>query len=98
LDSGSAEIAIPLSLATELGLSLTLLPDPGQTAGGEVEAFATTANFHLGRSGVFLDYSNVDICAIDSETRILVGIHPVFEDFIVSIDGKIKKFTLEPRK
>jgi len=97
LDSGSAGVAIPLSLAAELELELTLLPDPAQTAGGEVDAFATTADFNIGRAGVFVNYTDVDICALDTETRVLIGMHPVFEDFLVTIDGHNKKFTLEPR-
>ena len=97
LDSGAYGVAIPLSLAVELDLDMTMLEQPGQTAGGPVDSWMTSADFKIGRAGVYVEYKDVDICVLDWETRILVGMNPVFKDFIVTIDGRDKKVLLVPK-
>ncbi len=97
LDSGAYGIAIPLSMAAELELEMTMLEKPGQTAGGPVDTWMTSADFRIGRGGVYVEYKDVDICVLDWETRILVGMNPVFKDFIVTIDGRDKKVSLVPK-
>ena len=97
LDSGAYGVAIPLSLAAVLELEMTMLPQPGQTAGGPVDSWMASADFRIGRGGVYIDYKDVDICILDWETRILVGMNPVFKDFIVTIDARDKKVSLVPK-
>jgi predicted aspartyl protease len=98
LDSGAATFAIPKWLANELNLHLKKRPQKGKSAGGEVDVYTTKANFNIGRSGIFVNYSNVEISVLETLDSILIGMVPVFEDFIVTIDGKKKKILLEPRK
>jgi hypothetical protein len=97
LDSGAYGIAIPLSIAVELELEITMQDHPGQTAGGPVDTWWASADFRIGRAKVCVEYKDVDICVLDCETRILVGMKPVFNDFIVTIDGRDKKVSLVPK-
>lgn len=98
LDSGADEITIPKELSDELQLELTSREEPINTAGGEREAFLAVANFNLGRGGREVRYTDIDICVIDENMPILVGITPIFEDYRVIIMAYQNRFILEPRE
>lgn len=68
------------------------------TAGGEINAFFSVACFVIGRGGREVKYENVDICVVDKDLPVLIGIKPVFEDYKVIIMAYQNKFKLEPKK
>ena len=97
LDSGAAGIAIPKWLADELKLILKKRKDKGESAGGKVDVYSTITDFNIGRSNVLVNYTDVEISVLETlGNHILIGMSPVFEDFIVEIDGYNKKFRLTP--
>ena len=98
LDTGAMGIAIPEWLANLLKLPLTKRKEKGESAGGNVDVYITKGNFNIGRGGVFVEYTDVEINVLKDLDNVLIGMNPVFDDFIVTIDGKSKKFTLDPRK
>jgi len=98
LDSGANEITIPKDLADMLGLELHPRINPVQTAGGLTEAYTTTLDFILGRGGRFVQYTNVDICVMDHCPAVLIGIHPIFKDYTITIKAYQHKCILEPKE
>ena len=98
LDSGASEITIPKVLADLLGLELKPRDHPAQTAGGEVEAYTAKTDFNLGRGGRIVKYNDIEICVMENCPAILIGIHPIFIDYIVTIMAFKKKCFLEPKK
>ncbi len=98
LDSGAYEITIPKALADMLGLELKPRSNPVHTAGGQIQAYTATIDFTLGRGGRFVRYTNVDICVMKQCPAVLIGIHPIFEDYTVTIMAHQKKCILEPRE
>ncbi len=97
LDSGADEITMPKDLADFLKYKLIERPEKINTAGGEIKAFKTKGKFNVGRGGREIKYSNVDICVIDHDIPVLVGIKPIFNDYKVIISAYENKFVLEPR-
>lgn len=95
LDSGADEVTISKEMADKLGLELEIRPDPIHTAGGERQAYSATANFNLGRGGREVRYTDVDICVIDVDMPVLIGITPIFEDYKVIIMAYRNRFILE---
>ena len=98
LDSGADEITIPEPLADYLHLDLEPRDEPISTAGGSREAFKSTISFYLGRGGREVKYENIEICVIDEDMPVLIGITPVFEDYNVTIMAHQNKFILEPKE
>jgi len=98
LDSGADEVTIPKALADLLKYQLSLRTDKINTAGGEIEALSSVAYFNIGRGGREVKYKNIDICVIDQDMPVLIGIKPVFEDYKVTIMAYQNKFKLEPKK
>ena len=98
LDSGAYEITIPKALADMLGLELRPRSNPVHTAGGLIEARTATIDFTLGRGGRFVQYTNVDICVMKQCPAVLIGIHPIFEDYTVTIMAHQRKCILEPKE
>jgi len=98
LDSGAYEITIPKALAEMLGLELRPRSNPVHTAGGQIEACSATINFTLGRGGRVVQYSNVDICVMEQCPAVLVGIHPIFIDYTVTIMAHQRRCILEPKE
>lgn len=97
LDSGADEVTIPKELADELQLELSPRPDLIHTAGGEMQAFTAIVNFNIGRGGREVEYTDINICVIDKDMPVLVGIEPVFKDYMVTIMAYENKIILEPR-
>lgn len=97
LDSGADEITIPKDLADLLEYKLTERTDKINTAGGEIKAFKAKGKFNIGRGGREAEYKNIEICVIDHDIPVLVGIKPIFNDYKVTIFAYENKFILEPR-
>lgn len=95
LDSGADQVTIPKDFADILKLSLKPRKDEIITANGPCHAFSSKAHFFLGRGGREVEYNDEEICVMENCPAILVGICPIFEDYIVRIDAASKKFTLE---
>lgn len=98
LDSGAYEITIPKALADMLGLELRPRSNPVHTAGGLIEAYTATIDFTLGRGGRFVEYNDVGICVMKQCPAVLIGIHPIFQDYDVTIMAHQRKCILTPRK
>lgn len=98
LDSGAEGIVIREDLAQWLQLKLTVKHAPALTAGGQKECLTgTVPAFILGRGGQEVRYENIEVRVIQGNPAFLIGIHPVFEEYLVTIDAHQKKFMLEPR-
>lgn len=98
LDSGSDCIVIRKDLANWLGIALTPVTNPVFTAGGERPSFSgIVKKFILGRGGREVIWEDVEIRVIEDNPAFLIGITPVWEEYIVHIDAHNKKFALEPR-
>ena len=93
-DSGSTNVVISRTKASELGLVLNRGPN-SHTASGTIPSQTTTANFRLGTEDGYVEYTNIPIGVIDGE--ILIGIHPIWENYIVTINAHGKKINLIPR-
>jgi len=98
LDSGAYEITIPKALADMLELELRPRSNLVHTAGGLIEAYTATISLKLGRGGRFVHYAKVDICVIKQCPAVLIGIHPIFEDYNVTILAHERKSVLDPRE
>jgi predicted aspartyl protease len=99
LDSGADAITIPKDLAVWLQLKLEPRDTPAMTAAGTIKAYkAIVPGFVLGQGGREVNYKNIEVCVMENCPYILVGISPVFEDYIVIINAYQNKFTLEPRQ
>ena len=93
LDSGSNEIALSKSLAKELELIL-IKRHSSLTAGNKVKAYSSKANVNIGIPGREIKYENIEICILDSDIPILVGICPLFQEYSVTIDDFNKRILL----
>ena len=98
LDSGADEITIPKALSDLLGYKLTTRSERINTAGGEIDAFKTICNFNIGRGGREVKYNDIEICVIDYDVPVLIGIKPIFNDYKITISAYENKFILEPKK
>jgi len=97
LDSGADEITIPKALADLLKYKLKERSEKINTAGGEIKAFKTNGKFNIGRGRREVKYSNINICVIDHDIPVLVGIKPIFNDYKVKISAYENRFSLEPK-
>ena len=97
LDSGADEITIPKDLADLLGYKLTARSEKINTAGGEIKAFKTKGKFNIGRGGREVEYKNIEICVIDHDIPVLVGVKPIFNDYKITIFAYENRFVLEPK-
>lgn len=96
LDSGADEITIPRRLADYLGQTLTPKQHPINTAGGTKDAFTTKTHFFIGRGGREVEYEDISTCVVNTDMPVLVGIYPVFEDYIITINASKNKFSMIP--
>lgn len=97
LDSGADEITIPKDLADILEYDLIRRDRRINTAGGEMKAYKTHGNFNIGRGEREVEYRKEDICVIDHDIPVLVGIKPVFNDYQIKICAYENKFTMNPK-
>lgn len=97
LDSGADTITIPRDLADWLKLKLEPRDTPAMTAAGTIKSYrAIVSKFILGQGGREVKYKEVEVCVMENCPYVLVGISPVFEEYIVIINAFQNKFTLEP--
>lgn len=100
LDSGADAVTIPKDMADNWNLTLQQLP-PNigvNTASGKIPAFISKIDFLVGQAAArTVKYEDVEICVIQGCPAILVGIHPVFEDYDVTIKAEERRYVLEPR-
>jgi hypothetical protein len=98
LDSGCDIVTIPHEIAVSWGLELKDIPIRANTASGEAKIYSSKIDFSIGQvSNRTVKYENVDICVIEGGTEILMGIHPIFKDFDISIKASETRYVLEPR-
>ena len=45
-----------------------------------------------------ITYKNIEICVIDHDMSVLVGIKPIFNDYKVTVFAYENRFVLEPKK
>jgi len=97
LDSGASDFTISKAMAEFLHLKLKKIGE-GDTAGNKVDLFHTKGDFVIGLGKESIFYENVKISVLDSDTPILLGIDPIWYNFVVTIDAHAGKIILEPRK
>ena len=98
LDSGADEITIPLELAEYLGYKITPRTEKINTAGGEMNAFISKGDFCIGRGGREVVYHSVEMCVVDHDIPVLIGIKPLFNDYAMSIHAYDNKVVLTPKQ
>lgn len=97
-DSGSTHIVIPRTKAVELGLQL-LEASTSYTAVDRVASGTAIVNFRLGNEERYVEYVNIPIGVIDGpHAQILIGIRPIWEDYIVTINAHERRIIMEPRR
>lgn len=88
LDSGGDFIVIPMPIAKYLGLELE---DGGavDTAGGSSTLFKANLRMDIGEKGEVANYDGIEIHISSREDiPILIGRHPVFEDYEITFKKK----------
>lgn len=97
-DCGSTHIVISRTKAEELDLQLSNTTVDSYTAAGAVSAFGSTINFNLGTADRHVEYTNIPIVVIDrADAQTLIGISPIWEDYIITLNAHEKIITMEPR-
>jgi len=97
-DSGAHELTIPKDLADHLQYDIVEKKHKINTANGLCDAFSSKAHFCIGRGGREVEYVDEEICVMENCPAILMGIKPVFEDYLVIIDAEDKKIKLNVKK
>jgi len=98
LDSGADEITIPRELAEYLDYKIIPRKEKINTAGGEMNAFVTNGDFSIGRGGREVRYHSIEMCVVDHDIPVLIGIKPLFDDYSISIQAYENKVVLTPRQ
>ena len=81
LDSGGDFIVIPMPIAKYLGLKLKKAGSV-DTAGGETVLFKATLSMIIGKKDETASYNNIQIHVSGrNDIPVLLGRHPIFEDF-----------------
>ena len=97
LDSGADAVTMPLKLANRWNLQLQPLNVPVSTASGPTQAYKSKIDFIIGQAVRTVKYEDVDMCVLPGCPDILVGIHPIFEDYDVNIKATDTRYVLSPR-
>lgn len=98
LDSGSNMIVIPKTIADQLQLVQTPIADT-QTGGGPVRTYRANVNFRLGSNDRYVEYTDIEINILDRVgAPTVIGIRPVWENYIVTINAHEKRIIMEPRQ
>jgi predicted aspartyl protease len=81
LDSGGDFIVIPIPIARYLGLKLKKAGSV-DTAGGTTVLFKATLSMTIGKRGKTVTYHNIQIHVSNrNDIPVLLGRHPIFEDY-----------------
>ena len=84
LDSGGDFIVIPMPIAKYLGLKLKKAGSV-DTAGGTTVLFKTTLSMIIGKKDETASYNNIQIHVSGrNDIPVLLGRHPIFEDFEIT--------------
>jgi hypothetical protein len=98
LDSGGDFIVIPLPIAEYLGLKLKRAGSV-DTAGGETSLFKTTLNMIIGNKDKSVNYYNIEIhVSTRNDIPVLLGRHPIFEDYEIIFRNKNNQLILKHNK
>ena len=81
LDSGGDFIVIPMPIAKYLELKLKSAGSV-DTAGGTTSLFKSNLNMIMGNKDKFATYNNLEIHVSErNDIPVLIGRHPIFEDY-----------------
>jgi hypothetical protein len=96
-DTGATNIFIPRHKALEWDLRI-IGTISGNTATNETNYDLSHINFRLGTEDDYVGYTNIPVCILDgSNAQILIGIRPIWQDYIVTINAHTRTVNLEPR-
>ncbi len=96
LDSGGDFIVIPLPVAKYLELKLKRAGSV-DTAGGVTHLYKTTVNMTIGKKDQTYTYCNIVIHVSErNDIPILLGRHPIFEDYEITFKKQINQLILKP--
>jgi hypothetical protein len=91
LDSGGDFIVVPMPIAKYLGLKLEKAGDV-DTAGGTTSLFKSNLNMIIGKKDENALYENIQIHVSErDDIPILIGRHPIFEDYEITFRKKEDK-------
>lgn len=94
LDSGGDFIVIPMPIARYLGLRLKKAGSV-DTAGGTTVLFKATLSMIIGKKDETVAYNNIQIhVSARNDIPVLLGRHPIFEDFEITFKNKKKQLIL----
>ncbi|MCK4364651.1 MAG: aspartyl protease [Thermoplasmatales archaeon] len=95
LDSGGDFIVIPMPIAKYLGLKLKKAGSV-DTAGGTTVLFKTTLSMIIGKKDETASYNNIQIHVSGrNDIPVLLGRHPIFEDFEITFKKQKNQLTLK---
>lgn len=98
LDSGGDFIVIPLPIAKFLGLKLKKAGCV-DTAGGTASLYKATLSMIIGKKNITNTYNNIQIHVSDrNDIPVLLGRHPIFEDYEITFKKQRKQLILNPVK
>lgn len=96
LDSGGDFIVIPMPIAAYLGLKLKKAGDV-DTAGGTASLYKSCLDMGIGGKSKIALYENIEICVSDrDDLPVLLGRHPIFEDFEIIFNKNENQLILKP--
>ena len=95
LDSGGDFIVIPMPIAKYLGLKLKKAGSV-DTAGGETVLFKATLSMIIGKKDETASYNNIQIHVSGrNDIPVLLGRHPIFEDFEITFKKQKNQLILK---
>jgi predicted aspartyl protease len=98
LDSGGDFIVIPIPIAKYLGLKLKKAGSV-DTAGGATTLFKTTLSMIIGNKNKSTTYHNIQIHVSGrNDIPVLLGRHPIFEDYDITFKKQKNQLILSPVK
>jgi len=98
LDSGGDFIVIPLPIAKYLNLKLKKAGSV-DTAGGVTSLFKANINMVIGSREYLVSYDNIEIhVSSRDDIPILLGRHPIFEDYEITFKKQKNQLILKPIK
>ena len=96
LDSGGDFIVIPMPIAKYLGLKLKKAGSV-DTAGGATSLFKANLNMVIGKKDKTTTYNNIQIhVSTRSDIPVLLGRHPIFEDYEITFKKQKNQLILTP--
>jgi predicted aspartyl protease len=96
LDSGGDFIVVPLPIAKYLGLKIRKAGSV-DTAGGTTSLFKAKLNMAIGKGKTISTYKNIQIhVSTRNDIPVLIGRHPVFEDYEIIFKKKKNQLILKP--